>query len=374
MEIDRLVGVVTAMRREVTENEWATPREDFVLDLRERLMTEAESLLTPQKAALTLRPRTRGKRERRLVAVATAAVVFAGTAGMAAAAQHALPGQALYPIKRGIESAQVDLSTSPTSRGNQLLDQARDRLVEVQGLVAAGPATGTSQIPGTLDDFTEQARQGADLLLGSYSDTKDPQAVAHVREFAARDLTILEGLAQTAPPQAQAALSDAATALAAIDSRASEACPACSNLPALQVPKSFVVTSDVDRALRGVSSAHLNNSHPVVAQRDAVSQADRQGGSLKLSTPRSRGTPLAGPSSGAGTGSTTGSGSGTTGTLDGLVKNLPSLGAPGTKTGTSNGSGSGSGTSSGGSGGLGTGLGGAVETLLPDVSGLPQLP
>jgi hypothetical protein len=56
------------------------------------------------------------------------------------------------------------------------------------------------------------------------------------------------------------------------------------------------------------------------------------------------------------------------------VKNLPSLGAPGTKTGTSNGSGSGSGTSSGGSGGLGTGLGGAVETLLPDVSGLPQLP
>ena len=54
--------------------------------------------------------RTRGKRERRLVAVASAAVLLGGTAGMATAAQNALPGEALYPIKRGIEKAEAGLS------------------------------------------------------------------------------------------------------------------------------------------------------------------------------------------------------------------------------------------------------------------------
>ena len=33
-----------------------------------------------------------------------------GTAGMASAAQESLPGQALYPVKRGLEKAAVTLS------------------------------------------------------------------------------------------------------------------------------------------------------------------------------------------------------------------------------------------------------------------------
>jgi hypothetical protein len=378
MEVDRLVGIVSVMRREAAENPLATPSESFALDLRERLMTEAEVVLSPKKAVLTLPPRTHGKRERRLVAVATAAVVFAGTAGMAAAAQNSLPGEALYPIKRGIESAQVDLATSPSSRGDHLLDQAGDRLVEVQGLVAAGPATGAPRIPGTLDEFTEQAREGADLLLNSYADTKNPETVASVRDFAARDLTILKGLAQTAPPDARSALQQAATALAAIDSRASEACPACSDLPALQVPKTFLVTTDVDRAMKAIDSAHLNNDHPVVASRDAVKQADKQqGGSAKAGTPKSRGTPLADPSGGTGSGSTTGSGSSVGGQVGGLLKKPASkLKLPGGKsTGSSNhGSTGGSGGSGSNLGDLGAGLGDAVETLLPDVPGLPHLP
>jgi hypothetical protein len=373
MEIDRLVGVVTAMRREAAENEWATPRQEFAVDLRERLMREAETVLTPEKTALTLPTRTRGKRERRLVAVATAAVLVGGTAGMAAAAQHALPGEALYPIKRGIESAQVGLATSPDSRGNHLLGQARDRLVEVQGLVAQGPATGSAQIPGTLDEFTEQARQGADLLLASYADNKDPQAVVEVREFAARDLTILEGLAQTAPPEAQPALRQAATALAAIDSRASEACPTCSNLPALRVPQKLVVAFDVDRAIRRLDSTRVNNDHPVVAQRDAVERADRQLAGSGLSKPNSRGTPSAAPSSGTGSGSGVGPGSGASnGPVHKLVKNGAKLKLPlpGGKPSSGTASGGTSGGTSGGSS-LGVGLGEAVETLLPDVPGLP---
>ncbi len=373
-EIDRLVGIVQTMRREAAD-ERAVPREAFTVDLRERLMTEAETVLTPRKATLALPPRTRGKRERRLVAVVSAAVLIGGTAGMAAAAQHSLPGEALYPIKRGIESAQVDLSTSPAGQGRHLLTQAGDRLDEVQGLMAAGPATASPQIPGTLDEFTSQSRKGADLLMGSYADTSDPKTIATLRDFTAHDLSVLEAIAHTAPAAAQPALRKAVTSLAAIDSQAAQACPSCSDLPTLKVPKNFLVAGDVDRAMHALGSSHLNNDHPVIAPRDEVERADSdQPGataSQSPSAPVPSGTPSSGPSSGA----TSGAGSGSGSAIGGLVKASPTIKVhlPGGKSG-----GSGSGSTSGSNGGsssLGAGLGSAVETLLPDVDvpGLPKL-
>ena len=373
-EVDRLVGIVQTMRREAAD-ERAVPREAFTLDLRERLMTEAETVLVPRKATLSLPPRTRGKRERRLVAVASAAVLIGGTAGMAAAAQHSLPGEALYPIKRGIESAQVDLSTSPAGQGRHLLTQAGDRLDEVQGLMAAGPATASPQIPGTLDEFTEQSRKGADLLLGSYADTNDPKTIATLRDFTAHDSTILEGLAETAPAAAQPALRNAVIALAAIDSRATQSCPSCSGLPAVTVPKKFLVASDVDRAMHAFGSSKLNNDHPVIAPRDEVESADSDEPGATASQSPSASVPSGVPNSGPSSGATSGAGSGSGSALGGLVKDPPTLKVhlPGGKSG-----GSGSGTKSGSSGGsssLGAGLGSAVETLLPDVDvpGLPKL-
>jgi hypothetical protein len=114
----------------------------------------------------------------------------------------------------------------------------------------------------------------------------------------------------------------------------------------------------------------------VVASRDAIKQADKQlGGSAKLGIPNSRGTPLADPSGGTGSGSTAGSGSSAGGQIDGLFNNkkptvkLPLPGGKSTK-GSTSGGGNGSGTLSN----LGDGLGDAVETLLPDVPGLPDLP
>jgi hypothetical protein len=129
--------------------------------------------------------------------------------------------------------------------------------------------------------------------------------------------------------------------------------------------------------MRRFDSSHVDNSHPVVAQRDAVDQADKQlAKSAQAQQPNSRGAPSAAPTNGTGSGSTLGSGSGTTGPLGGLVNNQHKLKLPlpGGKTGGGS-SGSGSGSSSGASGGstLGQGLGDAIETLLPDVSGLPKL-
>ena len=141
-EVADLLGVVSVLRAQAP----VAPRE-FTRDLRDRLMAEAESLLTPANAALTLPTRTRGTRERRIAVAASVAVLVGGTATMATAAQSALPGDTLYPVKRGIELADAGLSLSPGGKGRDLLDQANDRLTEVEGLLASDSFQSEPRVP-----------------------------------------------------------------------------------------------------------------------------------------------------------------------------------------------------------------------------------
>ena len=67
---------------------------------------------------------------------------------MATAAQNAMPGEALYPIKRGIEKAEAGLSLGSAARGRDLLHQATGRLGEAEGLVGRDPSTATLQVAG----------------------------------------------------------------------------------------------------------------------------------------------------------------------------------------------------------------------------------
>ena len=251
----------------------ATPRDAFAAELRERLMAEAATVLTPQHAALALPARTRGKRERRLVAVASAAVLLGGTAGMATAAQNAMPGEALYPIKRGIEKAEAGLSLGSAARGRDLLHQATGRLGEADGLVGRDPSTATLQVPATISTFTDQATRGSDLLMAAYAENGDPETIATVREFAASSLSGVEALTRTAPEEAQPALRDAALALRDIDTRASRLCVSCADLPVLDLPQAFLASAEVNRAMHRVEIAGLDNSHPVIADKQALRTA-----------------------------------------------------------------------------------------------------
>ena len=192
-EMDRLVGVVATLRRTAAEDP-AIPREAFAADLRARLMTEAAHALTPQAASLRLpaRPRTSTRRDRRLVAVATATILLGGTAGMAAAAEHALPGEALYPVKRGIERVETRLSGSDAGRGRDLLDQASGRLAEVRGLLDENAADADLRVPGHPGGVHQPGPRGrgpaAGLLRGDRRPRRRPRgpvvrghAAAHPR-------------------------------------------------------------------------------------------------------------------------------------------------------------------------------------------------
>lgn len=272
-EVQALVGVATALRSHHDADLDAMPRADFAADLRARLMVEAEQVLTPG-ASLVLPPRRHGARERRLVAAASAVVLLGGTASMAAAAQNALPGEALYPIKRGLERAEAGLSVSPAGKGRDLLHQANDRLDEVEGLLS-GDSLATARIPATLQDFGNQAEEGADLLMASFEENRDPSAIQAVREFAADGIVLLQDLARTAPASAQDELTEAALLLSAIDGQASALCSSCAaGIPALEVPDIFLAAAEVDRAMELVDAATLDNSHPVEVDKRILEQPE----------------------------------------------------------------------------------------------------
>ena len=257
-ELAELVGIVSALR----EHEAPAPRPEFSAELRERLLAEAEATLATDKV-LRLPPRRSGTRERRLALVASSVVLVGGTAGMAAASQDALPGDALYPIKRGIERVQADLGTSSTSKGRELLSQADNRLVEVQGLMSE--PDGSAHVPATIERFTAQAVEGSDLLLESFEESQDPAVIEELRGFTAEALPVLQELAKVAPPEFQDELARAAAALTEIDQRASEACTAClPELPALRMPEMFLTATEVARAMEAMQRTSAGNSHPAL--------------------------------------------------------------------------------------------------------------
>lgn len=213
------------------------PRPEFLGSLRERLMTEAAEVLVavpaPERAALDranarlVLPERNPRRQRRLVA-AVGTVVLLGTGStMAVAAQSALPGDGLYPIKRLVESARSTITFSDTGKGEQALDHARARLTEAAQLIENGSDASLYQVPGTLTTFTSQAHEGADALLGAYAADGSTDSVQQVRDFVADSLARLAAVQPTAPESVQTSLRDAAEALVGIDANAVALCPGC---------------------------------------------------------------------------------------------------------------------------------------------------
>ena len=284
----RLLELVGALRAEPGRQPDGLPGEAFTAELRTRLMAEAATVLTPQVAsqAATLRlpQRSATRRERRLVAAATAAILLGGTAGIANAASSSLPGEALYPLKRGIEQVEAGMSASSAGRGHDLLDQAGHRLDEVSGLLDSGSRIDRTRLDPTLRSFGAQASEGADLMMQYYDDTDDPRAIAAVREFAADDLARLGRLAESAPPEAEPALRAAAETLREIDEQASGLCATCSDLPELSLPGLLLAGSEVDQALDrvdGIQLSRLDNDHPVPVDKSALRRAEREEAALR---------------------------------------------------------------------------------------------
>ena len=241
---DRLVelaGLAEALR--------ATPpveaRPAFVRDLRAELMAAADALPAPaspaldaQTARLTLPPAQR-RRDRRVAALVGGLALVGATTSVAVAAQGALPGEALYPVKRAIETFQTDLRSGERDKGQLLLANAADRLGEVSALSNGAEQPDAPAVAGALDAFSAQAREGSRLLLADYTAHGREASVAQLRDFDATSLRQLTELEPVVPAGARDRLMNAARVLFAIDATAQRTCPGCGGTGIHEIPGVF---------------------------------------------------------------------------------------------------------------------------------------
>lgn len=227
-----LVALVTSLRATPPPE----PRPEFVAGLRERLMLAAETALVPDTSEqLAARgrpaPRRTGRERRMAIAVGGFALVSA-SASMSVAAQTALPGDTLYPLKRAIENVHESALRDADDKGATMLDNASSRLDEVDELSRSGSQDATV-IARTLRDFSDQAAAASDVLLDDYETTGRLSSISELRAFTASSRDVLQRLESVVPAEVRAVLVQARGVLDEIERQALRLCPSCSVLPAV---------------------------------------------------------------------------------------------------------------------------------------------
>lgn len=220
-------------------------RPEFVSDLRARLMAEAESVLVPDDLSRLRLPARHTRKERRLAAIVGGIAIVGATTSVAVAAQSALPGESLYPIKRVIESAHATLSLGEASKGRTELSSATSRLAEVSALTDEQGLGDEQRIQQTLNAFTQQATSGADLMLADYEHTGDQSSISTLRDFASSSLATLEDLEPRVPYSARDELISAAATVGQIGTRADERCPSCGGAPLTDIPANLLSSEPI---------------------------------------------------------------------------------------------------------------------------------
>ncbi|MCW3842238.1 DUF5667 domain-containing protein [Micromonospora yasonensis] len=150
--------------------------------------TEAGTATTGVRGSLL--PAVTGRRARArgaiLVGIAAGAVALSG---ISAASENALPGDALYGMKRSTERAQLALASSDLSRGQLFLDFARTRLDE-----AATVRGDRLDFSAVLDDMDADTRQGVRLLATVAAQRSDPTGLDAIDAFLAGQRQAVSGL------------------------------------------------------------------------------------------------------------------------------------------------------------------------------------
>jgi len=118
--------------------------------------------------------------QRRLAVAGAAAAALVAFAGVGAVSGDAVPGDALYSVKRTREAAQLALARSDVSQGQLHLRFARTRLTE-----AATVRRDESELRRVLDDMDADTRTGMRELSGAAVKRQDRAPLDAVDEFLA---------------------------------------------------------------------------------------------------------------------------------------------------------------------------------------------
>lgn len=226
-------------------------RADFAGDLRTRLLTAAPAFLTldetaPATAPVLVRDRRTTPARRALSAAATACIVLGGGVGVAAVSQTSLPGESLYPVKRGIERLEVSTAGSSAGRGQEYLQQAGNRLSEIEQLALTRPDDYATPLlmRRALDDFSTAASDGGDSLMTAYREDGSDKSISDLRRFTGESSRRLDAILPLLPGDLHNELVAAAERLSTLDSTARQLCPTCSTLGPLNLSSALIIARE----------------------------------------------------------------------------------------------------------------------------------
>ena len=135
-------------------------------------------------------------------------MIFGGVFVTSAAAQASLPGDALYPLKTGIEDAQVVISRDAAYDAQLNLAFAEKRLDEMASLIAEGRYDDLESASAQFEHHVQEAIQS--LAVVAAGDPQEAQALAlAIMQALSRNVRILAGFVQDVPLGSQATLQNA---------------------------------------------------------------------------------------------------------------------------------------------------------------------
>ncbi len=219
----------------LTRSASIAPTEQFTTDLRARLMAEAADVLIPAPArsgtargtAPDAHPTRTARRRRRLAGLSAALVAGTASVGLVTSSASAVPGDVLYPVKRGVESVQLAVHRDDVGRGQAHLDQASERLREAWTLDSTGR---DGRVAEALTAFTEQADAGSAALFETYDREGDTAQIDAVTTFASASSGTLVNMSDDLPTEARAALEAATRTVLGLSERAEALCISCADV------------------------------------------------------------------------------------------------------------------------------------------------
>lgn len=214
---DRLRGIARSVH----------PRPEFRSSLRTSLVMEASTALVPDPNQPRQPAPTSHALPRRRLVIATALVATSlGMGGMASASASALPGEALYPIKRATERVELTFHRGLADRGAFQLELAERRLHEARELSERGPEF-AGLAAQSVREFEETAAAGTADLMEAFREDNTPTSIVVLNRFTSRTEVLLSTLAAQLPAEATVAVEDARESIEAIADQSEQACPTC---------------------------------------------------------------------------------------------------------------------------------------------------